>query len=120
MKINNVSPINAFNLNANKVNTNSQFEEILKNKISFNEQIKFSKHATMRLNSRNIQFTDEQIKRLNKGITKAQEKGIKDSLILVDQVALIVNIKSKTVITAMDSNKTEENVFTNIDGAVII
>lgn len=84
------------------------------------EAVRFSKHATSRLNDRNIELTDEQLERLNDGTKKAGEKGIKDSLVLVDQLAFIVNTKSNTVITAMDQTETDENIFTNIDGAVII
>ncbi|MDE7240043.1 MAG: flagellar protein, partial [Lachnospiraceae bacterium] len=51
---------------------------------------------------------------------KADRKGIKDSLIMVDELAFIVNVSSSTVITAMDNNRTDEQIFTNIDGAVIM
>ena len=54
------------------------------------------------------------------GVLKAQEKGIKESLVLVDSLAFIVNIPNKTVVTAMDQTDTQQNVFTNIDGAIIM
>ena len=82
--------------------------------------LKFSKHATNRLNTRNIELSDEQVNRLQDGCQKANAKGIKDSLVLVDELAFIVNIPSSTVVTAMDQNETKENIFTNIDGAVIV
>lgn len=81
-------------------------------------ELKFSKHANERLASRNIDLTDEQYQRLLNGARMASEKGIKESLVLVDNLAFIVNIKNNTVITAV--NDGEEKVFTNIDGAVII
>lgn len=84
------------------------------------EPVKFSKHAANRLSDRNIELTDEQMERLNDGTKKASAKGIKDSLVLVDQLAFIVNTKNNTVITAMEQTETDENIFTNIDGAVII
>lgn len=84
------------------------------------EPVKFSKHAANRLSDRNIELTDEQMERLNDGTKKASAKGIKDSLVLVDQLAFIVNTKNNTVITAMEQAETDENIFTNIDGAVII
>lgn len=84
------------------------------------EPVKFSKHAANRLSDRNIELTDEQMERLNDGTKKAGAKGIKDSLVLVDQLAFIVNTKNNTVITAMEQTETDENIFTNIDGAVII
>ncbi|MCR4903204.1 MAG: flagellar protein [Butyrivibrio sp.] len=83
------------------------------------EGVKFSKHAMGRLNDRNIELTDAQMDRLNKGMIQAGEKGINESLILVDQLAFIVNIPNNTVVTAMDQTGTDSNVFTNIDGAVI-
>lgn len=99
------------------------FEEILKNKSleSFDETgLKFSKHAAMRLEDRNIVLSDEQMTRLQSGAKKALEKGIQETLVLVDSLAFIVNVPNKTVVTAMDSTDSKENVYTNIDGAVII
>ena len=60
------------------------------------------------------------MERLNDGAKKAGEKGIQESLVIMDGLAFIVNIPNKTVVTAMDSAETTDNVFTNIDGAVII
>ena len=96
------------------------FEELLKQQLEGTSELKFSKHATQRLDDRNITLTEDQTERLEEGVQKAQEKGIKDSLVLVDSLAFIVNVPNQTVVTAMDSTETEENVFTNIDGAVIV
>ena len=83
-------------------------------------EIKFSKHATQRLDERNISLSVEQSERLNAGVQKASEKGINDSLVIVDSLAFIVNVPNQTVVTAMDQTEsTDNNVFTNIDGAVI-
>lgn len=103
----------------NKIHsTNSQtFKEILENKAE-STNVSFSKHASMRLNSRNLQLSNAQIKRVEDGIKRAEEKGIKDSLVLVDNIALLINVKNKTVVTAIDNNS--EKVYTNIDGAVIV
>lgn len=102
--------------------SNLSFEEILqqKQKASETSQLKFSKHALSRLSDRNINLSEEQKERLEEGTLKAEEKGIKESLVLVDGLAFIVNVKNQTVVTAMDQTETNENVFTNIDGAVII
>ena len=91
------------------------FAEILKEK----QGLKFSKHAAGRLSDRNITLTDDQVKRLGTGTQQAEEKGIKESLVLVDNLAFIVNVPSSTVVTAMDQTETRQNTFTNIDGAVI-
>lgn len=108
----------------NKAPQGMSFEEILQKqqapKFQTTENVRFSKHAANRLNDRNIELTDEQLERLNDGTKKAGQKGIRDSLVLVDQLAFIVNTKSNTVITAMDQTEADENIYTNIDGAVII
>lgn len=96
------------------------FGEILQNKLEDERSdVRFSKHAINRLESRNISITDNQMTRLNEGAKKAGEKGIKESLVLVDELAFIVNVENKTVVTAMNQGGNDENIFTNIDGAVI-
>ena len=104
------------------------FEQILKEKqseeysrqILENSSLKFSKHAAMRLTDRHINLTQEMNTRLENGVEQASEKGIQESLVLVDSLAFIVNVPNRTVVTAMDKNETLNNVFTNIDGAVIM
>lgn len=83
-------------------------------------ELRFSKHAAGRLTDRGIELSDSQMERLNDGVRKAGQKGIKDSLVIVDQLAFIVNVPNNTVVTAMDSTETNDNVFTNINGAVIM
>ncbi|MBD5475345.1 MAG: flagellar protein [Lachnospiraceae bacterium] len=107
---------------APKPNTTS-FQDILSGKtdsIRTEGEVRFSKHAANRLNDRNIELTKDQVERLNMGAAKAGAKGINESLVIVDSLAFIVNVPNQTVITAMDQTETDENVFTNIDGAVII
>lgn len=96
------------------------FRDILNQQTTTSTELKFSKHASNRLTDRNITLTEEQLNRLNEGATKAGEKGIRESLVIVDRLAFIVNVPNNTVITAMDQTETDENVFTNIDGAVIM
>ncbi len=109
-----------FGKNQNPVkNRNAEglsFQEILQLKSG----VKFSKHAAGRLQDRNISLTENQLERLNDGARKAEQKGIKDSLVIVDELAFIVNVPNNTVVTAMDSTETTDNVFTNINGAVIV
>ncbi len=96
------------------------FREILleQQSITGDTELKFSKHANERLLSRKIDLTSSQLERLQSGARRAGEKGIKESLVMVDNLAFIVNIKNNTVVTAV--NDGEDRVFTNIDGAVIM
>jgi flagellar operon protein len=98
--------------------TTGGFESILNEKLKENSGLKFSKHAEQRLQSRNISLTDAQKDKINKAVSRADEKGVKDSLVMMDNLAFVVNVKSRTVITAVNSNELKDNVFTNIDGAV--
>ncbi len=109
-------------------NADSSFYDILEktrqdakeSSASTDAVLKFSKHAGERLADRNIQLTEEQLSRLGDGAQKANAKGIKESLVLMDGLAFIVNTKSNTVITAMNQTAEDGNIYTNIDGAVII
>ena len=91
------------------------FREVL-DSVKSNELV-FSKHANERLQSRNIDLSESQKERLNHAVKAAEAKGIKESLVVVDNLAFIVNVRNNTVITAV--NEKEDKVFTNIDGAVI-
>ena len=82
--------------------------------------LKFSAHATQRLESRKIKLTADDLARMNAMADKAAEKGAKQSLFMMNDVALVVSIKNRTVITAVDRDSMKENVFTNIDSAAII
>lgn len=82
--------------------------------------VKFSNHAVERMQTRGISFTKPDLEKLNTAIDKASAKGSKDTLVLMDQAALIVSVKNKTVVTVMDKAALKENVFTNIDSTVVL
>lgn len=114
-------------LQKNKVNARGNtfssdtvsFQEILKQKTLSDSDVKFSKHANQRLESRNITLSGEQMNRLNQGVSQARDKSINESLVMMDNLAFIVNVKNNTVVTALEQSG-DSNVFTNIDGAVIV
>lgn len=100
--------------------SNGTFDSVLQKTISEKEGLKFSKHAELRLQARNISLTAAQKEKMSEAVAKAESKGVKDSLVLMDNLAFVVNIRNKTVITAVNSSELKENVFTNIDGAVVV
>lgn len=94
------------------------FNKILEQELT---DVKFSQHAMQRLESRNIRLNPSDLAKLNSAVEKAAQKGARESLVLMNNdLALIVSIKNKTVITAMDGTNIKDNVFTNIDSAVIV
>jgi len=105
--------------NNNVKKSKSPFKKIFKDKLN-NSKIEFSKHAKERLAARNINLNKAQLQKLQKGVQKADTKGAKDSLILVDDVAYIVSVKNNTVVTAIDGENMKEKVFTNIDSTVLM
>lgn len=82
--------------------------------------VKFSNHAVERMLTRGISFNQNDMTRLNDAIGKAAAKGSKDTLILMNESALIVSVKNKTVVTVMDQAALKENVFTNIDSTIVM
>ena len=94
------------------------FGNILAEKEKEARQVKFSKHASLRMSDRGLEMSDEQLGRLSNGTDMAADKGINDSLVMIDDLAFIVNVPSRTVITALEAGG-DTNVFTNINGAVI-
>lgn len=84
------------------------------------EGVKFSNHAIERMRTRGISYSPEDISKLSDAISRAAAKGSKDSLVLMNDSALIVSVKNNTVVTVMDKNALKENVFTNIDSTVVI
>ena len=111
---------NRSNLNQLKNQTNiatTSFDAILQQTIN---EVKFSQHAQERLNSRNIKFSATDLKKLDNAVERIAQKGAKESLIMLNDVALVVSVKNKTVITAMDGASAKDNIFTNIDSAMII
>jgi flagellar operon protein len=81
--------------------------------------IRFSRHAAERMSSRGIHLDSSAITKLNAAFDTAGSKGARESLVLMDEMALVVSVKNRTVITAMSSDETKGNVFTSIDSTVI-
>lgn len=84
------------------------------------KDIKFSVHAQNRIQERNIVISMDDRQRLSDGIEKILEKGGRESLIIMDNNAFLVSVPNRTVITAIDNEGLNENVFTNIDSAIVI
>jgi len=115
---------------AEKISGGEGFDSVLKGQLGSLQQkpiipnttpgVKFSAHAIERLKSRGITLDQETLRRLDQAVEKAAQKGSRESLMLTDDAALIVSVKNKTVITAMDKLAMKDNVFTNIDSTVIL
>ncbi|MCX7929370.1 MAG: hypothetical protein N2663_01415 [Chlorobi bacterium] len=91
------------------------FESVLQS-----ERLRFSAHAQARLSSRGVQLSSQDMARLEEAITKAERKGVRDAFVMLRDMVFIVSIKNKTVITALKADQAHENVFTNIDAAVLV
>ncbi|HKJ82039.1 MAG TPA: TIGR02530 family flagellar biosynthesis protein [Ignavibacteriaceae bacterium] len=82
------------------------------------DKVKFSNHALKRLENRNIQLSDSEINKIQNAVQKAESKGSKDSLVMMNNTAFVVNIPNRTVVTALPVGDSNENIFTNIDSVV--
>jgi len=106
------------NGNAGQVNGPS-FASVLDAKLP-SQGVKFSQHAQERLKARNINFSANDLANLEGAVNSVAQKGGKESLVMMGDAALVVSIKNRTVVTAMDRTQMKGNVFTNIDSAVVI
>ncbi len=93
----------------------SSFDSIFKTEL---ENVKISSHAAKRLEARNIELDEGKMNKLQSAVDKAELKGSKDSLVMLDDTAFIVNVPNRTVITAIHKSESKENIFTNIDSVV--
>lgn len=112
-------PLQGSNRNVNRSQTESN------NGVSFRDllnqqQLKFSHHAEQRLQQRGIQLMPDQLNRIANAVDQAAAKGAKDSLVLFRDIAMIVNVPNRTVVTALDGNSMKEHIFTQIDSAVVV
>ena len=96
------------------------FQNVLKRQLQETSGVSFSKHAIKRTIDHQIELDENSLNRLGEGVKLAEEKNLQDTLILVDRTAFLVNVKNRMVITTVDSGEMKGNVFTNIDGTVII
>ena len=99
--------------------SDSPFARVLDQKIP-TQEVKFSQHAQERLRARNISFSASDIANLEGAVNSVAQKGGKESLVMMGDAALVVSVKNRTVVTAMDRSQMKGNVFTNIDSAVVI
>ena len=95
----------------------NSFIDILQDKM-IPQEVSFSAHALSRLEQRNIIVNDQIKASLEKAIDKIAQKGGRESLIMLDEVAYLVSIPNKKVITAIETS--DDNVFTNIDSALLL
>lgn len=108
------------NTNINqRINASIEFSKVLED-VQSKKDLKISAHAMDRLRERNINLSDSDMNSLKSAVENIRSKGGKEALILYNNVAYITSIKNNTIITAVDSNSLKQNVFTNIDSAVIV
>ena len=143
-KINQISPVNQINQITNagtlklqqastqlQVQTNasagiktgaakSSFADLLQQEVDRSQNVQFSRHAAQRVQERGIEMTENLLQDLNQAISKAREKGAKDVVVIGQQGAFIVNIPNNVVVTTMTSQEMKQNIFTNIDSAVLL
>lgn len=96
------------------------FNDVFQTTVNQGTALKFSAHAQDRLASRNINLSAEDVSHMTDAVNKAASKGAKQSLLVMNNLAFIVSVTNRTVITALDDTNMKENVFTNIDSAVIV
>lgn len=118
-KISDISALKLQNLQASR---GTDFAAMLKSGIERKDAdaIKFSKHASLRIEQRGIDISEGFVEKLKKAINDAQNKGANDIVVISNKGAFIVNVPNRTVVTGISETEMKENIFTNIDGAVVL
>ena len=102
------------------INKTSRFGELLEKRLQDNQSLRFSAHAIKRLDQRQITITQQNMDRLNEGLSRVEKKGSQSSLLFMDGTAFVLSVPNKTIITALSPEATRENVFTNIDSVAVV
>jgi len=104
------------NVGSAKIKNNADnFSNIFQEEL---EKVKFSNHALKRLETRQIKLSNNEVNKIQEAVEKAEQKGSKDSLVMMNNTAFIVNVPNRTVVTALPVGESNENIFTNIDSVV--
>ena len=121
--INKLTNVNALKLSHASVQTqktDERFSTLLKEELDRSEGVRFSKHAAQRVAERGIEVSDRLMSDLNQAVEKAKAKGARDVVIIGKDGAFIVNVPHNLIVTTMNGNEMKENIFTNIDSAVLL
>lgn len=105
---------------APKAPAGESFDAVIRKEIESWKGVKFSAHALQRLRARNIRLSADDREKIIRAMDRAQSKGARDSLVLVRTAALVVSVTNRTIVTVLDREEMNGNVFTNIDSAVIM
>ncbi|MBE6062726.1 MAG: flagellar biosynthesis protein [Clostridium butyricum] len=108
------------NINIKNTNDKTSFKEVLVKEKNKNSNMGFtvSKHAALRLNE--INLTEEDMKKIEKGFQIAKDKNSKNTVMIYKDIALIASVENKTLITAVEKERAKDNIFTNVDSVVIL
>jgi len=117
-QVGNIGGLESNSLANKKVNSEGTFKDLLNKAIDEKQGYTLSKHAAQRL--KEMSFSENDMKNIEKGFKLAEDKGAKNSVMVYKDVALIASIENKTIITAVDKNRAQSNVFTNVDSVVIL
>lgn len=115
-----LSPLPPSQKQTNKQQKNTNFYDLLANELQRPQPMKLSKHAEKRLQERGIEIDREKWTQIEAKVNEAKLKGVNDSLVVLNNAALVVNAKSSTVITALDRDEATTQIFTNINGTILI
>ena len=122
MKVNQITDVRSLKLQRGIVQEKQgvSFQKILEKESGKEQRVQFSKHASQRVQERGIVLNNNMLDSLNTAVEKARQKGAKDVVVIGEKGAFIVNVPNNIVVTTMTENEMKENIFTNIESAVLM
>ncbi len=105
-----------------KEHEGQSFKDVLEQVVNSPNSVNlsFSKHALKRSQQRGINFDQDDLAKISEAVDKMGKKGTREALLLYRDIALLVNVRDKKVITCVDRERLKQDVFTNIDGVMIV
>ncbi|NEU29368.1 flagellar protein [bacterium LRH843] len=98
----------------------NQFQQLLRTELNEPTELKISKHAKQRMDMRGIEFSTEKWLAIQAKVIEAKQKGVSDSLVITREAALVISAKNDTVITVLNREEAQSQIFTNINGTILI
>lgn len=96
----------------------SDFRDALRSHLR--QPLRWSRHAEERLRSTGIQLGSEDMRLIQGAVDSLAQRGARDALVVYDQLALVISVSNRTVVTAATPERWQDGIFTQIDGAAII
>ncbi len=98
----------------------TDFGGVLAERVRRQAGLRFSRHAEERLRAGGRALAAADLARLAEAVDRAAAKGSRETLVVAGDLALVVDVRERTVVTVVEAARMRDHVFTRIDSAVLL